>query len=226
MSLFKTTKNGLIGLVLGTSTLFPNNLNASELHYEQPAAEIMLAEVPSDVVQKTIKMKASNGNLYDYDFETIQKRVMQSKKLSEEQANEHMRNDPQFKQYFKSPSGANLDAGWRSALIPGWGQMHNGQSTKAYALGGLTLGLLVSGFITEGMSENAGREYETAKSDFDTKYSAWESAANLNHGIVTAFGIAYTWQLIDAFISKKTNISSRVDITPKGGVELAFTKKF
>jgi tetratricopeptide (TPR) repeat protein len=97
---------------------------------------------------------------------------------------------------------------WRSALLPGWGQAYNGDSTKAWIIGGLTVGTLIGTVSTYVIGDGARKEYlglgageDLAK--FDASYKTWESMAGLNNTLAISFLALYTFNLVDAVISAK-----------------------
>lgn len=97
---------------------------------------------------------------------------------------------------------------WRSALLPGWGQFYNGESTKGWIIGGLTLGALAGTVGTYIIGDGARTKYEgygpgTPASDFDSSYSTWESMAGINNTLAISFLALYTFNLVDAVISAK-----------------------
>lgn len=97
---------------------------------------------------------------------------------------------------------------WRSALLPGWGQFYNGEKTKGWIIGGLTIGSLIGTIGTYVVGDGARKEYEgfgpgTEASKFDTAYSTWESMATLNNTLAISFMALYTFNLVDAVISAK-----------------------
>lgn len=97
---------------------------------------------------------------------------------------------------------------WRSALLPGWGQFYNKDTTKGYIIGGLsllTLGVTVGTYV---IGDGARKEYEgfpagTSADKFDTAYGTWESMASINNTAAIAFLALYTFNLVDAVISAK-----------------------
>lgn len=106
-----------------------------------------------------------------------------------------------------------VDPLWRSMILPGWGQFHNGESTKGLLLGGVTLGLLGGSVVTYMSGAAARDKYMSLKvgdpqKDFDDSYSAWESNANMNHIFALGFLGAYTFTLVDAVMSAKPSTSA------------------
>jgi tetratricopeptide (TPR) repeat protein len=94
---------------------------------------------------------------------------------------------------------------WRSALVPGWGQFYNGESTKGLVIGGATYIFLIGAAATYEIGANDRQTYETMKSgDFDTAYNNWQSMANINHIMNIGFYLCYTYNLIDAIWNAKT----------------------
>jgi tetratricopeptide (TPR) repeat protein len=100
---------------------------------------------------------------------------------------------------------------WRSALLPGWGQFYNGESTKGLVIGGVALGLLggVIGTYTIGSAAQKkyldlpAEESPGKPSDFDTPFNTWDQMAKLNHMLYYAFGVAWSYGIIDAIWNAK-----------------------
>ena len=95
---------------------------------------------------------------------------------------------------------------WRSAVLPGWGQAYNGENTKAWLVGGITVGALAGSVATFVMGDAARKQYYSLtdpKADFDGPYNTWESMANLNHIFAITFLTAYTFNLVDAALNAK-----------------------
>jgi tetratricopeptide (TPR) repeat protein len=121
----------------------------------------------------------------------------------------------------ESGSGAAGNGGWgqalwRSALVPGWGQFYNGQSTKGWIVGGATYAFLIGAAATYVIGAGDRQDYETMQSgDFDSAYNKWESMANINHIMNIGFYLCYTYNLIDAIWNAKTgNQTASLDSSP------------
>lgn len=119
---------------------------------------------------------------------------------------------------------------WRSALLPGWGQVYNGQKTKGIILGAVTLGLLAGTATTFVIGDGARKEYLEAgpleagetQAKFDDPYNTWETMAALNHTMYIGFGVAYAFNLIDAIWEAKpkrsvTALGPPPEIEPDNG---------
>jgi tetratricopeptide (TPR) repeat protein len=95
---------------------------------------------------------------------------------------------------------------WRSAVLPGWGQVYNGEPAKGYTVGAVTLGLLAGTVTTYIIGDGARKTYEGLTdlgADYDTPYSTWENMANLNHIFAIGFFTAYTFTLVDTILHAK-----------------------
>jgi len=111
---------------------------------------------------------------------------------------------------------------WRSALAPGWGQAYNGQSTKAWLLGGLTWVSFGGVAGTYVMGQQAENDYHAAKTPADAldKYNAAYNLYVANQTFYIVFGLAYTYNLVDAAL----NAGAHKDLAQApslGGVQLA-----
>lgn len=93
---------------------------------------------------------------------------------------------------------------WRSAILPGWGQGYNGQTTKGVALGGLTLALAAATVATDLIGQQAANTYSSlsgANADYNTPYNTWSEMATANHVCYIAFGALYAYTLFDAAVN-------------------------
>lgn len=122
---------------------------------------------------------------------------------------------------------------WRSALIPGWGQVYNGDSTKGVVLGLTTLGLLAGAAATY---LGAAANYQTysalgpgtSANDFNTAYDNVESWALANHILTVIFYAAYVYNLGDAAAEArpKQTLRASLRLSPDGSPQLALDKVF
>jgi len=95
---------------------------------------------------------------------------------------------------------------WRSMILPGWGQGYNGQSVKGWILGLATVGALggtVGTYVIGSGARERYKGYTKPDDDYDGAYSQWESMANLNHIFAIVFGVAYTFNVVDAIMGAK-----------------------
>lgn len=109
--------------------------------------------------------------------------------------------------------GSWASSAWRSAILPGWGQVYNGQTGKGVTIGIATLGLLAGTVVTYSMSTDAENRYlavgaSQPQSAYDTPYQEWDTYSNVNHVLYICFGLAYTYNLIDAIIGAKTQTTA------------------
>lgn len=91
----------------------------------------------------------------------------------------------------------------RSAVLPGWGQAHNGQKRKAWALGGLCLGLLAGTVATymaadQALAHYRGLDGSASAADFDAAFSRADGLVLANQALGLAFYAAYIYNLLDA----------------------------
>lgn len=95
---------------------------------------------------------------------------------------------------------------WRSAILPGWGQAYNGQTTKGVLLGGVTLGLLAGEVATYVVGSQAEQTYLSASgptADYNTPYNTWSNMAQANHVFYIGMTAMYVYTLIDAYLNAK-----------------------
>jgi tetratricopeptide (TPR) repeat protein len=101
---------------------------------------------------------------------------------------------------------------WRSAVLPGWGQSFNGETTKGWILGGLTIATLVGTVGTYIVGDAARSNYQNftgtgnAAADQSTEdgyYNTWDQMAQVNNILALSFLALYTFNLVDAIIDAK-----------------------
>lgn len=98
-----------------------------------------------------------------------------------------------------SPWGALL----RSAVLPGWGQVYNGQRRKGFTVGVLALGLLAATAVTYVAADQAVADYRalgsgTPAGDFDAAFSRADGLALANQALGISFYAVYAYNLFDA----------------------------
>jgi len=98
-----------------------------------------------------------------------------------------------------SPWGAML----RSLVLPGWGQVFNGQRRKGFTVGVLTLGLLGATVVTYVAADQALNDYRalgagTSAADFDTAFSRADGMALTNQALGISFYTLYAYNILDA----------------------------
>lgn len=225
-------RNKLIGALGGLTMLlspmaFKDAKAESLEQLTAPSQEVLLAALPADLSQKSIRMKANDGKEYDYTYEFMRNRAMKSQGLTESQADDYMRQN--FRQYFQpsQPKTVNVDSLWRSALVPGWGQWKKGEKDRALWLGGATA-LSYAGVIASYLSAvNANNNYRSIgpnqpQGTYDSAFSGAEHASNINLAANVIFETLYLWNLWDAATHKPGNGNASA---PKEGVQLGVGSK-
>lgn len=102
-----------------------------------------------------------------------------------------------------APIGA-VDGLWRSALVPGWGQLHKGESAKGWSLLAGTVGTATGGLL---LQELAQRDYADAaaartrpeKNHFLDRGDAFHTGSLV---LLGAAGILYVYNLLDAGLTR------------------------
>lgn len=132
--------------------------------------------------------------------------------------------EPLYDRYMVT-SNYGVDAAWRSAIVPGWGQMYKGQ----YAKGGVVMGgsvLLIGGIIyteysrkgyaklvTQTHNTEHMREYQSRRNGFAT-------ARNICIG---ALGALYVYNLVDAVVADGPRyVKVKADVKDRYGNSYAF----
>ena len=92
---------------------------------------------------------------------------------------------------------------WRSALLPGWGQAYNGQTHKAWLLGGATWASFagVAGTYFLGSQADANYEAATNASDAVNRYQTAYNYYVANQVFYVVFGLLYTSNILDAALN-------------------------
>jgi tetratricopeptide (TPR) repeat protein len=103
---------------------------------------------------------------------------------------------------------------WRSAILPGWGQGYNGEDTKGWIIGTLTIGSLIGTVGTYIVGSNARSTYNgygpstlnggtVSPGQFTTAYNTWNTMATVNNVLAITFLALYTFNLVDAIMGAK-----------------------
>ena len=89
---------------------------------------------------------------------------------------------------------------WRSALLPGWGQAYNHQTTKAWVWGGLTWGLLGGVVYSYSQGTQALNDYSaaTTAASATARYDDADRWAQTNEIFYALFAASYFWTVLDA----------------------------
>jgi tetratricopeptide (TPR) repeat protein len=114
---------------------------------------------------------------------------------------------------------------WRSAVLPGWGQFYNGEQTKGWIIGGLTIGALVGTVSTYIVGDSARTTYNTlgpgaSASQFNSAYNTWNNMATYNNVLAISFLALYTFNLVDAILDAKPASSAVGLLQPDAPVQL------
>lgn len=111
---------------------------------------------------------------------------------------------------------SNLNSLWRSAIIPGWGQIYKGQNIKGIAfLGGEAAFIGTALYFQNSYQDNITKSKETTKIDIQKAYrdKANTDASVRNVALIGAVAV-YIWNLIDAVSNnsgiRSTGISSNI----------------
>lgn len=125
-----------------------------------------------------------------------------------------------------------VNALWRSALVPGWGQAHNGETTKAFIVGGLTWGCLAGTAVTYFTAKQAedhynGLDSSASHDEFDSSYGRVQTWGNANHVFYIAFSAFYAYNLADAMLNARpATVRPVLGMTGKGtptaGAQISF----
>lgn len=94
-----------------------------------------------------------------------------------------------------------FEAGWRSAVVPGWGQFHKGDYKKGALMLGGTLALASGIVLTEATRADYQQKYGLthdagARKEYLNRHNHWELARNICIGALAGF---YIYNIVDAF---------------------------
>jgi hypothetical protein len=118
------------------------------------------------------------------------------------------------------------DLMWRSALLPGLGQLYNGETAKGYiySLAYLASAVAIIKYIID--QNSAVSAYNNTNYDFDAKYKAAQSARTNVIIPLAVAGTVWAVSVLDAFISGKDDIPRRtrktVEIKYDEGIMVAY----
>lgn len=108
--------------------------------------------------------------------------------------------DPRFDNISTS-THYGFEAGWRSAVVPGWGQFHKGDYKKGAMMLGGTLALAGSVVLTEATRADYEQKYGlthdvSARKEYLNRHNHWQLARNICVGALAGF---YIYNIVDAF---------------------------
>lgn len=103
------------------------------------------------------------------------------------------------------------EAALRSMLLPGWGQLHKGHSTKAYAFAGLFGASAAGAVLAHVRRSHAKDRYEAASTvreavEFYGPYNAWHRA---RAGFIRAGALVWAVSYVDALLTGGLQPESR-----------------
>lgn len=87
---------------------------------------------------------------------------------------------------------------WRSAILPGWGQMYKGSTGKGIAILGTEV-VAVGGIVAmESMRSSYVKKAKTQPQFAQKYYSKASNCRNISYGFMVAAGAIYVYNIIDA----------------------------
>lgn len=108
-----------------------------------------------------------------------------------------------------------LDATWRSALIPGWGQLYQGRTGAAVAYMSLTAGLLIGGFAATQAGDEAATQYQ--KNTVDKVY--YRQLANNHYARAQmmwgALGVTWISSTLSAYLQGEDKPRLQLNFDPE-----------
>ena len=128
-------------------------------------------------------------------------------------------------------------SGFPYCIIPGWGQMRRGESSKGMRLmvaGGTTF---FASLVALGIRDGKHQEYldieDFNEDELSEAYDAYKTWHNISAISLTAFLAVYAYNIYDILTSKPTGTSSVTDIDQglccevhKDGVSIGYTLSF
>lgn len=111
-------------------------------------------------------------------------------------------------------------AGWRSIIVPGWGQFHKHQKTRGVLLGGVFWGSLLATGVARIAENQAHDKYLDSQSlqDFNENYSTYNNWYKLRRSLTVAAIVAWSVTLADALWSSYPRPS--VAVSQDGNLQL------
>jgi hypothetical protein len=93
-----------------------------------------------------------------------------------------------------------LNAGLRSAILPGWGQFFNGQSAKGYILVGSAVVSGAAAILMYNKAENTYNEYKDNGRIDGKLYDDYTSQINSANMFVYLYAAVWTFGVVDACV--------------------------
>jgi hypothetical protein len=120
-----------------------------------------------------------------------------------------------------------FDPVWRSMLVPGWGQLYNGETFKGFSFMTIAVAGVTSGIICSALSNNSYSQALASRTQARRDY--FNNLSNLQSTVSTvsfiSAGVVYAWSLVDAIVVKPGNLY--VDLSPeKKGVTVNLALSF
>lgn len=108
---------------------------------------------------------------------------------------------------------------WRSALLPGWGQVYNGEKTKGLVIGSAALSTYLVSLTAFVIATQAQKDYQNLpgglpQGSYDDPYNRWSTWAGVNYISYAIFAGLYTYNLLDAVWGAK---QPAVSLAPEAG---------
>ncbi len=134
-----------------------------------------------------------------------------------------------FKRKAKEPKRHSAVKAGLYGLIPGAGQLYNGQKKKAVVFGALGVTAAVLTFTSKSATEDARTAYQDAKedADFQTLFDDAESKQSTNQMFFLATVGVVTFSVVDSWWYGRKKAATEVSLAPlKDGVVVAYGIKF
>lgn len=115
-----------------------------------------------------------------------------------------------------------LGAVWRSAVVPGWGQLYQGHHGQAIGYFALTLGLIAAGTWSHLRGVDAANIYQ--KNTENTVSYRWEANQHFDRArlIWGALGVTWATSVISAFFQGEDRAHVQLNFDPsRGGLSLS-----
>lgn len=122
---------------------------------------------------------------------------------------------------------SSFDPIWRSLLVPGWGQLYNGETFKGFSFMTISVAGVATGIICSALSQDSYSQALASRTQARRDY--FNNLSNLQSTISTvsfiSAGAAYVWSLVDAIVVKPENLF--VDVNgEKGGITVRVAVRF
>ncbi|MFH1825341.1 MAG: hypothetical protein ABH873_09015 [Candidatus Firestonebacteria bacterium] len=192
-----TVKIAKIGAILTVQQVVIGNLSKIEYKYNMTAKviDVKSAKVITNVSEECIS-ETQLPDLCKYVAGLLAGLPVE-KKLKEP-----VKREAKVTENIVLRAETSYDISWRSALLPGWGQIENGQDLKGYAIAGCEIMAIGSTIYFYLLHDQAVKDYQAAgaDSDFQSLVKKEGDTRSLNNICFWVSAAIWVYGVIDPFI--------------------------